>query len=211
METLILGDILRGIVIRPITATQVVDLGSSAVQVGTGYERPKYHFVVRLYDHLREDMDELLAFKRYHRSDRTFWFDAWPSYSQPVTPQFVARGDGSQTQFLLPVRNVFPLTVRAFVNNVEQSITVNSTSGMITFSSAPANNAEIRAIWRSLFRCTFLEDAINFEEVLRGNVYGLEMQLRELPVGVSLSGFGKETHAEESELALSDFLGGNVP
>jgi len=95
-----------------------------------------------------------------------------------VTGQTIGTGDGSTTVFQLlrtfgsfiePV--LAPNTINAIkLNGVTQgggSYSVSSTTGQITFNSAPGNGVAITADFTYYFRCRFVDDTMDFEKFMK--------------------------------------------
>lgn len=99
-----------------------------------------------------------------------------------VTDMSFGAGNGSQTQFQLtraygaggftftePVQNVNTLTnvkVAGVTKTPTTDYTVSST-GMVTFTSAPANGAALTFTGTYYFRVRFLQDVADFEQFLK--------------------------------------------
>src|SRR5918995_1972788 len=107
----------------------------------------------------QQQLDELIAFFRARKGKAYgFRFKDWTDYK--ATGQLLGTGDGAQTQFQLvkryPSGSVIEArtvskpvagTVRIYKDGVEQlsGWSVNVTTGLITFTTAPAAGVEITA------------------------------------------------------------------
>ncbi|HEV2162236.1 MAG TPA: DUF2460 domain-containing protein [Stellaceae bacterium] len=94
-----------------------------------------------------------------------------------VADQAIGTGDGATTVFQLarsfggfiePV--LAPNTVSAvYLGGVVQTpsaYSVDSTTGLLTFTAAPASGAAITADFTYYFRCRFVEDTVDFEKFM---------------------------------------------
>ena len=107
----------------------------------------------------QQQLDELIAFFRARKGRAYgFRFKDWTDFK--ATGQLLGTGDGVQTQFQVvsrypsgsvvevrTVRKPVAGTVRIYKDGVEQlsGWSVNVTTGLITFSTAPAADVEITA------------------------------------------------------------------
>lgn len=105
----------------------------------------------------------------------TFLFDDIADDS--VTGQAIGTGDGATKNFQL-VRTLggfaepilAPNTVSAvYLNGISQSgstWSVNTATGLLSFTSAPGSGAAITADFSFYFRCRFAEDSADFEQFM---------------------------------------------
>ena len=94
-----------------------------------------------------------------------------------VTGQSLGAGDGATVSFQLvrafggfiePVLapNVVSAVYLAGVVQSPSAYSVNPTTGLLTFTAAPASGAAITADFSYYFRCRFAEDTIDFEKFM---------------------------------------------
>ena len=94
-----------------------------------------------------------------------------------MTGQSLGVGDGATTVFQLvrafggfiePVLapNVVSAVYLAGVAQSPSSYSVNPTTGLLTFTTAPASGAAITADFSYYFRCRFAEDTVDFEKFM---------------------------------------------
>ena len=94
-----------------------------------------------------------------------------------VTGQLLGAGDGATTAFQLvrafggfiePVLapNVVSVIYLAGVAQSPSSYSVDPTTGLLTFTAAPASDAAIAADFSYYFRCRFAEDTVDFEKFM---------------------------------------------
>jgi len=143
----------------PEFATTVVVTGAGHEQRNVNWAEARGRWDVGSGLKNQQQLDELIAFFRA-REGRAygFRFKDWTDYT--ATGQLLGTGDGVQTQFqlvkrypsgsVIEVRTVSkPVagTVRIYKDGVEQlsGWSVNVTTGLITFSTAPAADVEITA------------------------------------------------------------------
>lgn len=123
-----------------------------------------------------DDLRTILGFflARQGSFDSFLW--AHP-YDNTVTSQNLGTGNGSQTQFQLlrtiggfsetiqNVNQITSLTVGGVTKTQGVDFTVSPT-GMITFTSAPANGAAIVVSFTFYYRVRFADDQIDFENFM---------------------------------------------
>ena len=141
---------------------------------------PRYQYTLT-YDFLRSaaayaELQTLLGF--FMRVGGSFdnWHFTDPDDNQ-VTGQQIGVGDGATLAFQL-VRTfggfidpiIAPNVVSAvYLNGVSQSgatWSVDATTGMLTFTAAPAINAAITVDMTYYWRCRFLDDANDFDKFM---------------------------------------------
>lgn len=94
-----------------------------------------------------------------------------------VTGQALGVGDGATTVFQLarsfggfiePVLapNVVSAVTLAGVVQTPSAYSVDSTTGLLTFTAAPSSGAAIAADFTYYFRCRFAEDTVDFEKFM---------------------------------------------
>jgi len=170
---------------RPYAPVRRNNVGSAGMALGRKVEAPYYDFTVML-SYIEQEVAEALAgFAAYHMGDVSFWFDGG-GRGDITTPALVGFGDGVTTQFHLPNRNVFGPSLVMDVNYVvNTSWTIDEPVGLVTFTSAPAANAVVRAArYRCKHECVFWYegDFIYTEEEFHKMVFKHgEIGLREIP------------------------------
>ena len=94
-----------------------------------------------------------------------------------VTAQQLATGDGATTAFQL-IRTfggfVEPIIAPNLVSNIylngvaqsQSSWSVNATTGLVTFTTAPASGVIVSGDFTYYFRCRFTHDSIDFEKFM---------------------------------------------
>lgn len=142
-------DIERGALIGPSFRTQITTLQSGAEQRNIQYEFPRLMIDAGYGAQDKDNYRRVLEFF-YARQGRArgFRFKDWTDYE--ITNQIIALGDGVRTQFqavktyesgsvsfsrpiVKPIGSTFIVTV----NGAVQTPTIDDTTGVITFSSAP--------------------------------------------------------------------------
>lgn len=108
-----------------------------------------------------------------------------------VTGQAIGTGDGSTTAFQL-VRSLgiftepilAPDVVSAvYLNGVSQPSSgwsVNSNTGMLTFTTAPASGTAITADFSYYFRCRFVDDGLGTERIMHQIWQAKQLRFRSL-------------------------------
>ncbi len=163
----------------PLWSTDLHEAFSGQV---TGYRRwsyPKFRFVLG-YDMLRSDVintefETLEAFFNLVGGRA----DAWKFHDPDdgaVTDQLLGIGNGAETQFQL-IRSRGGFTMPVFlpdgtptikVEDVETPDFIVGDSGLITFDSAPADDAELTWSGTYDWLCRFDEDSADFEKFAAG-------------------------------------------
>ena len=143
----------------PEFATTVVVTGAGHEQRNVNWAEARGRWDVASGLKNQQQLDELIAFFRARKGRAYgFRFKDWTDYK--ATGQLLGTGDGAQTQFqlvkryasgsVIEVRTVTkPVagTVRVYLNAVEQLFgwSVNATTGVVTFSTAPATGVQVTA------------------------------------------------------------------
>jgi hypothetical protein len=132
-------------------------MGGGGVQVRRQFERPLYQFRVHASQEARASAQALYGFAAYHQGDIPFWYsgDIWAT-PHNTTPGLVGFGDGVTTHFLLPNRHILSGPTMRVAGVVEAGFTLTASSGLIVFSSAPADQAIITAeAYTCRYKCVF--------------------------------------------------------
>jgi len=143
----------------PEFATTVVVTGAGHEQRNVNWAEARGRWDVGSGLKNQQQLDEMIAFFRARKGKAYgFRFKDWTDYK--ATAQLLGTGDGDQTQFqlvkrypsgsVIEVRTVTkPVagTVRIYKDGIEQlsGWSVNVTTGLITFTTAPAAGVEITA------------------------------------------------------------------
>ena len=143
----------------PEFATTVVVTGAGHEQRNVNWAEARGRWDVGSGLKNQQQLDELIAFFRARKGKAYgFRFKDWTDYK--ATGQLLGTGDGAQTQFQLvrrypsgsvtEIRSVSkPVagTVRIYKDEMEQlsGWSVNGTTGLVTFTTAPAAEVEITA------------------------------------------------------------------
>jgi uncharacterized protein (TIGR02217 family) len=107
-----------------------------------------------------------------------------------VTGQAIATGDGTTTAFQL-VRTLGVLVEPILAPNVVSAVTLNgvnqpsgwsvdSATGILTFTSAPASGTAIAADFTYRFRCRFVDDGIETEQFMNNFWRAKQIRFRSL-------------------------------
>ena len=152
----------------PSYRTTIVEMVSGREKRNIEWSLPRMKYNAAFGVRTLQDLETVIAFFHacYGRG-RAFRYKDWSDFKScgieetvSATDQLIAFGDGSTTAFqLLKVYTVGTATlarditkpvfgtVKIAIEGVEQASgwTVNTTTGIVTFSSAPANLAQIRA------------------------------------------------------------------
>lgn len=149
-------DIERGSQSIPRFQTTVTTLGKGAEQRNADWAQQRMKFDISYGIQGEDDYHDVRDFfmARLGRA-RGFLFKDWSDYQ--VTNQQIATGDGVTTQFQLTKRYVSSVTyertilapvngtVQMYVNGTPTSASVSYTTGVVTFTPAPANATVIAA------------------------------------------------------------------
>jgi hypothetical protein len=94
---------------------------------------------------------------RYHRGNKVFWFDGGIN-GKVEERKFLGYGNGVDTDFFLPDRWVYaPSLVMSINYAIESGWTLTESTGMVRFSSAPADGTLIHAErYRRRFKAFFV-------------------------------------------------------
>lgn len=136
---------------RPQTPTKVARLGAGGLQARRGNTQPFYEFEITLRLRDQEAADELSGFLAYHQKDTAMKFDGGP-YGDIKQPIFIGYGNGTQTQFFLPRRNVLASSWVLKVNGVNSAATIDEAAGLATFGAAPPLNSLVTGYGRNWFK-----------------------------------------------------------
>jgi uncharacterized protein (TIGR02217 family) len=144
----------------PEFATTVVVTGAGHEQRNVNWAEARGRWDVGSGLKNQQQLDELIAFFRARKGRAYgFRFKDWTDYK--TTGQLLGTGDGAQTQFQLvrrypsggvtEIRSVSkPVagTVRIYKDDMEQlsGWSVNGTTGLVTFTTAPAAGVEITIV-----------------------------------------------------------------
>lgn len=152
-------DIALGSTGGPEYSTDVVATNSGFEQRNSNWQQARARYNVAHGIKTQEQLDALIAFFRARKGRAVgFRFKDWTDYS--AVGQQLGTGDDVATEFQLSktytsgtgteVRTIskpVPGSVSVFVNSIPQSsgITIDSTTGLVTFDAPPADGAIIAA------------------------------------------------------------------
>ena len=145
-------------------------LGEAAVSLSNTYPKPRREFRVQSWDTLLQAQIEQVRNEIHGaRSTGTFFVDG-DIWAEINVPMFVANGNGVQTQFPLPVDNIFPSSCKFWDNTeVKTDWTMVRDPATVTFTAAPTGR--ITFTGKRKFRCIIAatEDSIFSESQLYRN------------------------------------------
>lgn len=158
-ETRFPEDIAYGSSGGPEFSTDVVILASGHEQRNANWQAARARYNVAHGVKTQAQLDALIAFFRARQGRAVgFRFKDWADYK--ATGQAIGTGNGSVTTFQLvktyvsggitstrTITKPVSGTVKIYVNAVEQTsgVSVNTATGIVTFTVAPANGAAISA------------------------------------------------------------------
>lgn len=145
-------------VFRELLAPQLqAPLGAGAIQRRRQWARPLTRFRLRAPQEDFATGTALWAFFTYVQGDIPFRFNGLQYGDFSLNPLFIGFGDGTQTDFLLPNRNVSAVLVyegtRSTLGTVVPIVAVNSAAGSVELNNPPAVNAYVRASYRCWYKC----------------------------------------------------------
>ena len=146
------------------------------------YSYPYYTFNLSFMylsdDNLRtDDVHSLMSFyNKLGGAGQDFLFADPLFEDNRCVKQVFGVGDGEKTTFRLLhqygtfVEPVFGIAnkPRIFINDVETTAFTWDETGLITFTSAPANNAKVAWTGRWFYRCHFQNDEAEFQQIFYG-------------------------------------------
>ena len=146
------------------------------------YSYPYYTFNLSFSylsdDNLRtDDVHSLMSFyNKLGGAGQDFLFADPLFEDNRCVKQVFGVGDGEKTTFRLLhqygtfVEPVFGIAnkPRIFINDVETTAFTWDETGLITFDSAPANNAKVAWTGRWFYRCHFQNDEAEFQQIFYG-------------------------------------------
>ena len=146
------------------------------------YSYPYYTFNLSFSylsdDNLRtDDVHSLMSFyNKLGGAGQDFLFADPLFEDNRCVKQVFGVGDGEKTTFRLLhqygtfVEPVFGIAnkPRIFINDVETTAFTWDETGLITFTSAPANNAKVAWTGRWFYRCHFQNDEAEFQQIFYG-------------------------------------------
>jgi hypothetical protein len=135
------------------------DLGSGgAVSLSKKLDRPIREFTVKSWDQLLRSQIEMIRNEIHAgRITGVFWTDG-DQYGDITEPIFIADGNGSQTQFVMPFANVFAPSWKIWVGQaLTTTWTMDEEPGVITFTSAPTGR--ITGLGKRKFRVVMVDNS----------------------------------------------------
>lgn len=150
-------DIQRPIDSKLNDPTNSQSLGGMVMSVNTKLTKPRRDFSIRSWDTLLANQIELIRNDMHSsRSSAVFWLDGdvWANINEPM---FVANGNGVQTQFPMPVDNIFASSCKFWDNQtLKTDWTLISDPATVTFTAAPTGR--ITFIGKRKFRVMLSEN-----------------------------------------------------
>lgn len=159
IETRFPEDIAYGSLGGPEYATDIIEMQSGFEQRNINWSAARGRYNVAHGIKTQSQLDELIAFFRARKGRaHSFRFKDWTDYS--AVAQSIGTGDDSSTDFQLTksyssgsivetriIAKPVAGTVKIYVDAVEQvsGVSVDTTTGIVTFSTAPANGEAITA------------------------------------------------------------------
>lgn len=158
--------------------------GGGSSQVRRLWERPAYSFVLQDSHAIKSAAEALYGFMQYHQGDRPFWFSG-NEWGNAETPLHVDYGDGTRTQFLLNNRWITTGTLQAYTDGTLASPqpSIDLPTGLLTYTTAPADQARLTASYQCVYRCVFAPDGevLQDEEMFYAKLYRYQgIQVQEL-------------------------------
>jgi len=132
-----------------------VNLSGGAFSANRKYERPVYKFTLNLTEELKEEAMQVFGAMSFLQGDTLFWFDGGENgdISEYIT---IGLGDAARVDFFVPNRNVYAPSLVVKVNGVVTTAwTFNESTGMITFTSAPAADSRVEAKYKCRYKAVF--------------------------------------------------------
>ena len=128
-------------------------VGAGAEVARDRWQRPFAQWTLQFEANIRGVNEDLRMLHYYLKGSGLFLFDGLED-GEITEKQIFGLGDGTATQFFLPVRNVFGPTLVIYVNDlIEVAWTVNESSGLVTFTTAPTSNSVLAWKGISKFKC----------------------------------------------------------
>lgn len=188
VETQFPPDISFGATGGAVYSTDVIETFSGHEQRNINWSAPKGQWTVSHSVKTEEQVAELIAFFRARRGKAIgFRFKDWTDYK--ASNQIIGTGDGVKTQFQLVKsytsggvtvdrKITKPVTgVQVFKAGVLQSsgVSVNTATGVVTFTAAPSNGQQITATFEFDVPARFDTDQcdLNHESFLLGTWAGI--------------------------------------
>lgn len=150
--------------IRPITSklldpSQSSDLGGGgAVSISKKLDRPIREFSVASWDTLLKTQMELIRNEiQAGRISGVFWLDG-DQYGETTEPIFIAEGNGSQKQFVMPYPNVFAPSWKIWDGiDLITDWTMDEEPGVLVCTTAPSGR--ITGIGKRKYRVIMIDSS----------------------------------------------------
>jgi len=159
-------------------------IGAGATQVRRMYQRPVYRFTIKDSHAVKSAAEALYGFAQYHQGDIAFYWsgNAWGTIANKILFGF---GDGTRTQFFLNNRHITTGTLQAYTDGVlaNPQPTIDLPSGLLTFSTAVADQVKLEATYNCRYKVVFELDSetLMHEEMFYAQLYKYEgITLREV-------------------------------
>lgn len=144
------------------SSVKVVNTGTQEVSLQTGgrvlrrlWSRPQHEFQITQFNLEDEQEDDLYGIYSYLQGDTGAYYYI-NKYSSIERPMIVGYGDGTKEEFYLPARYIIPNSLKVYFDRMEiDSYSVNYSSGLLSFYSAPPVNVIITASFARYYKCVF--------------------------------------------------------
>ena len=162
-------------------SSDAIQLNSSGGGVGLSQtslrQRYRFNVVTALLD--RAEKETLLGFIKFHGGHTPFWFDGGEA-GDIQNKVLVGFGTGAQQDFFLPNDNIVNGSVTVYEDGIAQpAMTVTDATGLVSFTSAPALDVKIEAIYQCLFKVHYLNNTLRVRQKFV-NHYRLRFALQEM-------------------------------
>lgn len=163
----------------PIFATAVATGASGREQRVQRWAYPRWRFEL-VYEFLRDssaydELRPLIGFFLRAAGQGNSWLYRDPS-DDTATGQLIGAGDGSTRSFQMvrtvggwtePVRAINVISSVKIDDTSTSAYTINKSTGVLTFNSAPPNGSQLSSTFTFYFRCRFMSDETEFSQMMR--------------------------------------------
>lgn len=171
--------------LRPIDPTRRDPVGGGAYNTIDQWAKPKNEFTIKCPQNDLDMAEALYAFYLRHRGSNPFLFDG-AGRCEITVPQLFFIGNGTDDEFMLPFENLLAPTWVLYQNDAVMAgsaWTMDEPSGLVTFLSAPATNAQIKGKGKWMSKCIFWGDGESMfsSEEFASRVFNEGITIREVP------------------------------
>lgn len=151
--------------------TQKIDFGTANFQLKRVSNRLLHEFNFEsFWIRGMKDENEIHGFFHIHQGDVPFYLFA-NKFSIVEYPTLIDYGDGVKEQFFLPARFIKPFSCKIFFDGIEvKSYSLNESSGLLSFITAPPKNVLITGTFSHYYKCVFQNDEVEDTLIERDNV-----------------------------------------